>query len=145
MAARRSPPMRRRGGCARRSWRRQSTSPAKTVQMRAHGASVELVPGSRQDTADAAVRRSETIFYASHNWHPFFLQGTKTLAYELWEDLGFRAPDNIITPCGAGSNVLGCEIGFSELLRGGEIEAHAAHVRRTAGELRADRGSVPWR
>jgi threonine synthase len=43
------------------------------------------------------------------------------LAYELWEDLGFRAPDNIITPCGAGSNVLGCAIGFSELLRAGEI------------------------
>ena len=100
-----------------------STSPAKTVQMRAHGATVELIPGTRQDTADAAVRRSETMFYASHNWHPFFLHGTKTLAYELWEDLGFRAPDNIITPCGAGSNVLGCEIGFSELLRAGEIDA----------------------
>jgi threonine synthase len=100
-----------------------STSPAKTVQMRAHGATVELIPGTRQDTADAAVRRSESVFYASHNWHPFFLHGTKTLAYELWEDLGFRAPDNIITPCGAGSNVLGCEIGFSELLRAGEIDA----------------------
>jgi threonine synthase len=99
-----------------------STSPAKTVQMRAHGATVELIPGTRQDTADAAIQRSETVFYASHNWHPFFLQGTKTLAYELWEDLGFRAPDNIITPCGAGSNVLGCEIGFSELLRAGEID-----------------------
>ena len=99
-----------------------STSPAKTVQMRAHGATVELIPGTRQDTADAAVRRSATIFYASHNWHPFFLHGTKTLAYELWEDLGFSAPDNIITPCGAGSNVLGCEIGFTELLRAGEIE-----------------------
>ena len=100
-----------------------STSPAKTVQMRAHGATVELIPGSRQDTADAAVRRSETVFYASHNWHPFFLHGTKTLAYELWEDLGFRAPDNVIVPCGAGSNVLGCEIGFAELLRAGEIDA----------------------
>jgi threonine synthase len=99
-----------------------STSPAKTIQMRAHGAHVELVAGTRQDTADAAIRRSETIFYASHNWHPFFLHGTKTLAYELWEDLGFRAPDNIVAPCGAGSNVLGCEIGFSELLRVGEIE-----------------------
>src|SRR3984885_7277220 len=99
-----------------------STSPAKTVQMRAHGANVELIAGTRQDTADAAVRRSQTTFYASHNWHPFFLHGTKTLAYELWEDLGFRAPDNIITPCGAGSNVLGCAIGFSELLRAGEID-----------------------
>ncbi len=97
-----------------------STSPAKTVQMRAHGAQVELVPGTRQDTADAAVARSESIFYASHNWQPFFLEGTKTLAYELWEDLGFCAPDNVIVPCGAGSNVLGCHIGFSELVRAGE-------------------------
>jgi threonine synthase len=110
------------GGMAATILTPDSTSPAKTVQMRAHGATVELIPGSRQDTADAAIARSGSIFYASHNWHPFFLQGTKTLAYELWEDLGFRPPDNIITPCGAGSNVLGCEIGFSELLRADQIE-----------------------
>lgn len=110
------------GGMAATILTPASTSPAKTVQMRAHGAVVELVPGSRQDTADAALARAETIFYASHNWHPFFLQGTKTLAYELWEDLGFRAPDNIIVPCGAGSNVLGCAIGFDELHRAGQID-----------------------
>ncbi len=122
-----------------------STSPAKTVQMRAHGATVELIPGSRQATTDAAVARSSSVFYASHNWHPFFLHGTKTLAYELWEDLGFRAPDNIITPCGAGSNVLGCEIGFSELLRAGADRHHAAHFRRAAGQLRTDRRRLPGR
>jgi len=98
-----------------------STSPAKTVQMRAYGAEVELVPGTRQATSDEAVRQAETIFYASHNWQPFFLQGTKTLAYELWEDLRFQAPDNIVIPTGAGSNVLGLDIGFDELLRRGEI------------------------
>jgi len=98
-----------------------STSPGKTVQMRAYGAEIRLIPGTRQDTADAAVEAAGSVFYASHNWHPFFLHGTKTLAYELWEDLGFRAPDNIITPCGAGSNVLGCAIGFDELKRAGEI------------------------
>ena len=99
-----------------------ATSPGKTVQMRAYGAAVELVPGTRQDTAEAAERRAASIFYASHNWHPFFLHGTKTLAYELWEDLDFTVPDNVIVPCGAGSNVLGCGIGFSELLRAGEID-----------------------
>jgi threonine synthase len=99
----------------------ESTSPAKTIAARAAGAEIELVPGSRQDCADEALRQSADIFYASHNWHPFFLQGTKTLAYELWEDLKFRAPDNVIVPCGAGSNILGLEIGFSELLRSGEI------------------------
>ncbi|MDQ1080495.1 pyridoxal-phosphate dependent enzyme [Pseudoroseomonas cervicalis] len=98
-----------------------STSPAKTVQSRSLGAEITLVPGSRQDCADAAEAEAANIFYASHNWHPFFLQGTKTLAYELWEDLGFRAPDNVIIPCGAGSNVLGCAIGFGELLRAGQI------------------------
>ena len=99
-----------------------STSPGKTVQMRAYGADINLIPGTRQDTADAAERAASQIFYASHNWHPFFLHGTKTLAYELWEDLGFRVPDNIFVPCGAGSNVLGLAIGFDELLRAGEID-----------------------
>jgi threonine synthase len=98
------------------------TQPAKTVQARAFGAEIELVPGSRQDTADEAVRQAAQIFYASHNWQAFFLQGTKTLAYELWEDLDFKAPDNILIPTGAGSNILGCDIGFGELLRRGEIE-----------------------
>lgn len=98
-----------------------STQPGKTVQMRAYGAETELVPGTRQDTADAAERQAADIFYASHNWQAFFLQGTKTLAYELWEDLGFRTPDNVVIPTGAGSNVLGCDIGFCELLRRGEI------------------------
>ncbi|WP_249732054.1 pyridoxal-phosphate dependent enzyme [Roseococcus sp. SDR] len=98
-----------------------STSPAKTVQSRAAGATITLVPGSRQDCADAAEREAERLFYASHNWQPFFLQGTKSLAYELWEDFSFAAPDNVIVPCGAGSNVLGCFIGFSELLRAGQI------------------------
>jgi threonine synthase len=98
------------------------TQPAKTIQMRAYGAEVELIPGTRQDTADEAIRQADEIFYASHNWQAFFLQGTKTLAYELWEDLGFNAPDNILIPTGAGSNILGCDIGFGELLRLGEIE-----------------------
>jgi threonine synthase len=98
-----------------------STAQDKIVQMRAYGAEIELVSGTRQDVSDAAARQAATIFYAGHNWQPFFLQGTKTLAYELWEDLKFNEPDNIIVPTGAGSNIMGCDIGFSELLRRGEI------------------------
>ena len=98
-----------------------STAEDKIVQTRAYGAEVEFIPGTRQDTSDAAIRQSAAIFYAGHNWQPFFLQGTKTVAYELWEDLGFNAPDNVVIPTGAGSNVLGCDIGFGELLSRGEI------------------------
>lgn len=100
----------------------ETASYPKIAQIAACGADVVTVPGTRQDVADAAMRMSSEIFYASHNWQPFFIEGTKTLAYELWEELGFRAPDNIITPLGYGSNVLGLDRGFDELLRNGEIK-----------------------
>ncbi len=98
------------------------TQPAKIIQSRAYGAEVVLVPGAREDTEAAAIEMAEDVFYASHNWHPMFLQGTKTLGYELWEDLGFEVPDNIVIPVGAGSNLLGCYMAFSELMRAGETD-----------------------
>ncbi len=99
-----------------------STSPAKITQARAYGAEIELIPGPREATEAAAIEQASEIFYASHNWHPFFLQGTKTLGYEIWEDLGYNAPDNIIIPASAGSNLLGCYIAFKELITSGEID-----------------------
>jgi threonine synthase len=98
-----------------------STSPAKIAQARAYGAEVELVEGPREATAAEAIRQSAKIFYASHNWQPFFIEGVKTLAYEIWEDFGFRAPDCVITPVGAGSILLGLHFGFGELLAAGRI------------------------
>jgi threonine synthase len=98
-----------------------STSPAKIAQVRAYGAQVQLVEGPREESEAEAIRQSGTTFYASHNWQPFFLEGTKSFAYELWEDLGFRAPDNVIMPVGAGSSLLGCAFGFRELLKAGQI------------------------
>lgn len=96
-------------------------SPAKIAQMRAYGAQVQLVEGPRQECENEAVRQSSSIFYSSHNWQPFFLEGTKSVGYEIWEDLHFRVPDNIVMPAGAGSNVLGCYMAFSELMRAGQI------------------------
>ncbi|WP_407353760.1 pyridoxal-phosphate dependent enzyme [Luteimonas sp. R10] len=98
------------------------TSSAKIAQVRAYGAEVQLVEGPREESEAEAIRQSERIFYSSHNWQPFFLQGTKSIAYELWEDFGFQAPDNIIMPVGAGSNLIGCDIGFKELLAAGQID-----------------------
>ncbi|OAV60256.1 threonine synthase [Enteractinococcus helveticum] len=100
-----------------------STSPGKIAQVHAFGAEVQLVEGPREASQDEAIRQANNdVFYASHNWQAFFLQGTKTLAYELWEDLGFQAPDQVIVPVGAGSSLLGCWLGFSELLAAQQIE-----------------------
>ncbi len=103
----------------------ETASYPKIAQIAACGAEVVTIKGSRQDVADAALAQtddpSNAVFYASHNWQPFFVEGVKTLAYELWEQSGFRAPDNLVVPLGYGSNVLGAERGFDELLRAGEI------------------------
>jgi threonine synthase len=93
----------------------------KVVQIAASGAAVEAILGTRQAVTEAALAATGGSFYASHNWQPFFIEGTKTLAYELWEQLGFAAPDNILVPTGYGSNILGLERGFDELMRQGEV------------------------
>jgi threonine synthase len=60
--------------------------------------------------------------YASHNWHPFFIEGVKTWAFEVWEQLGFKAPDAIVVPVGSGSMLLGAYLAFTALMAGGEID-----------------------
>ncbi|MBR0695535.1 threonine synthase [Bradyrhizobium lablabi] len=98
-----------------------TTSPMKVAQMHAFGAEVQLVEGPREESEAEAIRQSRQTFYSSHNWQPFFLQGTKSLAYEMWEDFNFAAPDNVVMPVGAGSSLLGCYLGFKELLAAGQI------------------------
>ena len=95
----------------------------KLVQIAVSGADVRAIPGTRQAVTEAALAAAGESFYASHNWQPHFIEGTKTLAFELWEQLGFRPPDNILVPTGYGSNILGLDRGFDELERSGEITA----------------------
>jgi threonine synthase len=99
-----------------------ATAPrGKLVQIVASGADVRAIPGTRQAVSEAALAAAGESFYASHNWQPHFIEGTKTLAFELWEQLGFRVLHNILVPTGYGSNILGLERGFGELERSGEI------------------------
>src|ERR1700692_2444381 len=108
--------------CASRSWRRP------ILRLRRSPRFARMAPrcnSSRDRARSPSKRRSGSparSSISSHNWQPFFLQGTKSIAYEIWEDLDFQAPDNVIVPVGAGSNLLGCHIGFSELLAAGQIQ-----------------------
>jgi threonine synthase len=109
------------GGIPCRIYVPASAPRAKLVQIAAAGAEIRLIPGTRQAVTEAALAAADESFYASHNWHPYFIEGTQTLAFELWEQLGFRLPDNILVPTGYGSNILGLERGFDALERAGEI------------------------
>ncbi|QIS18719.1 pyridoxal-phosphate dependent enzyme [Nocardia terpenica] len=101
-----------------------STSAGKLAQLRAYGATVHAVPGTRDDTAAAAARAADEpgSFYASHVYHPFFLHGTKTYAFEVWEQLGGRLPGTLVLPVGNGTLVLGAYLGCRELLARGLID-----------------------
>ncbi len=97
-------------------------SPGKLIQIHFYGAKVKKILGSREDTANAVLKAAERYYYASHIWNPFFFQGTKTFAFEVCEQLGWKSPDSIILPVGAGSLLLGVYIGFNDLLNASIID-----------------------
>lgn len=98
------------------------TSAGKIAQMKVYGAELIEVEGTREDVATAAMKNVEGSMYAGHNWHPLFVQGVKSVAYEIWEQNHFEAPDYIVCPIGNGSMVSGIYIGFKELLDSGETK-----------------------
>jgi len=97
----------------------ENTSAGKLAQIKHYGANLHQIPGNREDTARAALLAAEKTYYASHAWNPFFFQGTKTFAFEVCEQLGWKPPDAVILPVGNGTLLLGAYIGFKELLRAG--------------------------
>jgi threonine synthase len=89
----------------------------KQSQIAIYGARIVAVPGSRSDTAAAVLEALDRgAVYASHVYSPFFPQGMKTVAFELWEQCGGCAPDSMVVPVGHGGLLLGLYIGFGELL-----------------------------
>lgn len=100
-----------------------SASPAKLVQIEQHGATVHRIEGPRARATQAAQAyvAERQIFYASHIYNPYFYEGTKTFAYEIWEQSGFVAPECVYLPVGHGTLVLGVSKGFRELLQAGLI------------------------
>jgi threonine synthase len=98
-------------------------SPVKQRQIAVYGAEIAQVPGPRSEAARAARQAVENgAVYASHAYSPFFAQGMKTIAFELWEQLGKRAPGSVMVPVGHGALLLGLHRGFAELLAAGLIE-----------------------
>ncbi len=98
------------------------TPDEKIAQIESYGARLHRIPGTREDTALAALKAAENDYYASHYLNPFFFQGTKTVAFEVALQLGWRAPDTIVLPVGSGSLLLGVYIGWGELLKAGIID-----------------------
>ncbi len=113
-----------------------STAPqAKLRQIVAYGAQVHSIPGPREATTAAAVdyATEHSLVYASHVLSPYFVEGTKLFAYEVFRQTAGHLPQDIIMPVGNGSLLLGALKGFSELKREGHIaeipRLHAVQAR----------------
>lgn len=98
----------------------EAASAGKLRQIRAYGASVREVPGSRQDVALAA-QKAQGCWYAGHAWNPFFTDGMRSAAYEIAEQTGWEPPDEIVVPVSAGTLLLGLVAGLRHLHESGAI------------------------
>ena len=67
------------------------------------------------------------------NVRPYYSEGSKTLAYEVAEQLGWRAPDHVVVPIGSGSLFTKVWKGFNELRDVGLIDGGP---RRIGGRIR---------
>ncbi len=97
----------------------EDTKPGKINQIKAYGANIHLVAGSRKDVADAAANHSG--YYASHVLNPEFRDGMRQLSYELFQQLDHRVPGRVFVPVSAGTLLLGLVSGFEHLVESGEV------------------------
>jgi len=98
-------------------------SSAKQAQIAVYGAEVQPIPGPRQNAKLAALEVAKHgVVLASHAYHPGFLLGQQSVAWELWEQLGRRAPDWYVVPVGQGVHLLGVWLGFRRLRAAGLVD-----------------------
>ncbi len=88
----------------------------KMLQVTMHGAKVVQVNGDFDKALDVAMdlaQRREDL-YLMNSINPFRLEGQKTLAFEILDQLERRAPDTVILPVGNGGNISAAWKGFTE-------------------------------
>ncbi|MEM3637638.1 MAG: pyridoxal-phosphate dependent enzyme [Conexivisphaerales archaeon] len=100
-----------------------TVSGPKAQQIEAYGAKLVRVEGDRNNVTVQAMRGREDSIYVGHVWHPYFWDGMRTIAYELYEQLGPEFDvDYIFLPVSAGTLLLGLLYGMNHLLESGLID-----------------------
>src|SRR6202171_1849201 len=89
--------------------------PGKVGAASAYGATVVEVGGTYDDVNRLCAELADVYL------RPFYSEGSKTLAFEVVEQLGWRAPDHIVVPVAAGSLLAKTAKAFQELVGSGLI------------------------
>ena len=90
----------------------------KIAQALSYGGEFVAVDGTYDDANRVAsiIGDSKGIGIVNINMRPYYVEGSKTLAYEVAEQLDWQIPDNLIIPVGSGAMLNAICKGFEELL-----------------------------
>src|SRR5580693_7348477 len=98
--------------------------PAKILGTNVFGAKVVRIAGSYDQ-----VNRLCSQIADEHHWgfvnvnlRPYYAEGSKTVGFEIAEQLGWRLPDNVVCPMAGGSLIVKIKKAFSELVQLGLVE-----------------------
>ena len=98
--------------------------PAKILNTQVYGATLVRVEGSYDH-----VNRLSSQIAERYNWgfvnvnlRPYYAEGSKTMGFEIAEQLGWRLPDNLVCPMAGGSLITKIRKAFNELIALGLIE-----------------------
>jgi threonine synthase len=102
----------------------------KLLGSKIYGANLVAVEGSYDDVNRLCAELGGKYPWAfvNINVRPYYSEGSKTMAYEIAEQLGWRAPDHCIVPLASGSLYGKIHKGLEELTKLGLIEEHATRM-----------------
>lgn len=102
----------------------ENTPLANRLECSLAGADVVLIDGSIKDCGRALRERipAEGFFDVSTLREPYRVEGKKTMAYEVYEQLGARLPDAMIYPAGGGTGLIGMWKAFDEMAELGWVD-----------------------
>lgn len=98
--------------------------PAKVEHALSYGATVVRVDGTYDDInrLSLEIADEEGWAFVNVNLRPFYAEGSKTIAFEVAEQLGWRLPDVVVAPIASGSMFTKIAKGFDELVDIGLVE-----------------------
>ena len=120
--------------------------PEKLAAAAVYGPKIYAVDGTYDHCSRLSVELSFELpwGFVNVNLRSYYAEGSKTLAYEIAEQLGWETPDAVAIPIASGALFHKVGQGFAELAALGLVDgATPRPLRRPGGRLRAGRDRVP--
>ncbi|GAA1572375.1 threonine synthase [Kribbella hippodromi] len=98
----------------------------KVITTAVYGGTLVAVEGNYDDVnklASEIAGEEEGWAFVNVNVRPYYSEGSKTLAFEIAEQLGWRLPQQIVVPVASGSQLTKIDKGFTELGKLGLVDA----------------------